>query len=43
MGNDGRVLMIPKGEYNSATTYEMLDFVYYQGRSYVCKQTSTGK
>lgn len=42
MGNAGRVLMIPKGEYNSATTYEMLDFVYYQGRSYVCKQTSTG-
>ena len=42
MGNAGRVLMIPKGEYNSATTYGMLDFVYYQGRSYVCKQTSTG-
>lgn len=42
MGNAGRVLMIPKGEYNSATTYQMLDFVYYQGRSYVCKQTSTG-
>ena len=42
MGNAGRVLMIPKGDYNAATTYEMLDFVYYQGRSYVCKQTSTG-
>ena len=42
MGNAGRVLMIPKGEYNAATTYEMLDFVYYNGRSYVCKQTSTG-
>ena len=42
MGNAGRVLMIPKGDYNAATTYERLDFVYYQGRSYVCKQTSTG-
>lgn len=42
MGNAGRVLMIPKGDYNAATTYEMLDCVYYNGRSYVCKQTSTG-
>lgn len=42
MGNAGRVLMIPKGDYNAATTYERLDFVYYQGRSYVCKQASTG-
>lgn len=42
MGNAGRVLMIPKGDYNAATTYEMLDCVYYNGRSYVCKQASTG-
>lgn len=42
MGNAGRVLMIPKGDYNPATPYEMLDCVYYNGRSYVCKQRSTG-
>lgn len=38
----GRVLLIPKGDYNSATTYNMLDVVYYSGKSYVCKQTSVG-
>ena len=38
----GRVLIIPKGEYNASTTYSMLDLVTYQGSSYVCKQTSTG-
>ena len=42
MGNAGRVLMIPKGDYNPATPYEMLDCVYYNGRSYVCKERSTG-
>lgn len=42
MTNAGRVLLIPRGDYNAATTYTMLDVVYYQGRSYVCKQTSTG-
>ena len=38
----GRVLIIPKGEYNASTTYSMLDLVTYHGSSYVCKQTSTG-
>lgn len=38
----GRVLIIPKGDYNAATTYAMLDMVYYNGSSYVCKQPSTG-
>lgn len=38
----GRVLIIPKGDYNSQTTYSMLDMVYYNGKSYICKQTSTG-
>lgn len=38
----GRVLLIPKGEYNSQTTYQPLDMVYYNGNSYVCKLTSTG-
>ena len=38
----GRVLIIPRGDYNSAATYNMLDMVYYGGKSYICKQTSTG-
>ena len=42
MASAGRVLLIPKGDYNGSTTYNMLDFVYYDGASYVCKKTSTG-
>ena len=38
----GRVLILPKGEYNPATTYNMLDMVRYQNGTFVCKQTSTG-
>lgn len=38
----GRVLMIFKGDYDSATTYKGLDVVLYQGLSYVAKGTTTG-
>lgn len=38
----GRVLIRPLGDYNAATTYEMLDAVEYEGSTYLCKQTSTG-
>lgn len=38
----GRVLIKPMGDYNPATTYEMLDAVEYDGSTYLCKQTSTG-
>lgn len=38
----GRVLMIPKGDYDAEETYTMLDVVSYQGKSYVAKQTTTG-
>lgn len=38
----GKVLMIPKGEYDATATYTMLDVVSYQGKSYVAKQTTTG-
>lgn len=38
----GKVLMIPKGDYDAAETYTMLDVVSYQGKSYVAKQTTTG-
>lgn len=42
MGDSGKVMLLPRGEYYSATPYEELDCVYYQGRSYVCKQANTG-
>lgn len=38
----GRVLMIPKGEYNSSTQYYQLDVVLYNGDSYVAKQNTIG-
>lgn len=38
----GRVLLMPKGEYNAATTYELLDLVSYQNSSYIAKGTTTG-
>ena len=38
----GKVLMIPKGDYDPTATYTMLDVVSYQGKSYVAKQTTTG-
>ena len=38
----GRVLLIPKGEYNSATQYSLLDVVTYEHDSYVAKQTTQG-
>lgn len=38
----GRVLLIPKGNYDSTVTYTMLDMVVYNGSSYICKQECTG-
>ena len=38
----GRVLLIGKGEYDASTQYSPMDWVTYNGSSYVCKQTSTG-
>lgn len=38
----GRVLLIPRGDYDSNTTYEMLDIVSYNGSSYIAKGTTTG-
>ena len=40
--NLGRVAMVSKGEYSSATSYEKLDIVTYEGSSYVCKKDSIG-
>lgn len=38
----GRVLLVPKGNYDSTATYTMLDMVVYNGSSYICKQECTG-
>ena len=42
MKNAGRIMPLPKGEYNSAVTYNLLDFVTHDGSSYICKKESTG-
>lgn len=41
MASAGRVLPIPKGEWDSATTYTMLDMVRYQQRMYIAKRQNT--
>lgn len=42
MTDAGRVAMVPRGAYNNATTYEVLDIVTYNSQSYVARQTTTG-
>lgn len=37
----GRVLLIPKGDWNAETTYTGLDWVRHNGVSWVCKNTCT--
>lgn len=42
MASAGRILIMPKGEYNANTTYEMLDLVKHNGKSWLAKKTSVG-
>lgn len=42
MATAGRILIIPKGDYNSGTTYTMLDLVYHNGTSWLAKKTVAG-
>ena len=37
----GRILLLPKGDYNASTTYNMLDWVRYSGSAWVCKVDGT--
>ena len=37
----GRVLLIPKGDWNANTTYTGLDWVRHNGAAWVCKNTCT--
>ena len=39
MASAGRILIMPKGEYDSSVTYEMLDLVYYNGASWLARTT----
>lgn len=38
----GRILIIPKGEWNDIDTYEKLDLVRHNGASWICKNSCTG-
>lgn len=42
MANAGRILIIPRGNYDSSKTYEMLDLVNHNGVSWLAKKTVTG-
>ena len=42
MANAGRILIIPRGEYDASATYEMLDLVNHNGVSWLAKKTVTG-
>ena len=42
MTTAGRILIIPKGDYDSTATYEMLDLVKHNGTSWLAKKESTG-
>jgi hypothetical protein len=39
----GRILIIPQGDWNPETTYEMLDLVRHNGTSWLAKKASTNE
>lgn len=42
MVNAGRILIMPRGEYDSLTNYVMLDLVTYNGIAYLARKSSVG-
>jgi hypothetical protein len=42
MASAGRILIMPKGDYDASVTYEMLDLVSHNGKSWLAKKTSVG-
>lgn len=42
MTTAGRILIMPKGDYDSTKTYEMLDLVRHNGTSWLAKREVTG-
>lgn len=42
MASAGRILILPKGDYDSTKEYEMLDLVFHGGTSWLAKKSSVG-
>lgn len=42
MASAGRILIMPKGAYSASATYEMLDMVSHNGKSWLAKKTVAG-
>lgn len=42
MTSAGRILIMPKGDWNAGTEYEMLDLVKHNGTSWLAKKTTKG-
>lgn len=42
MVNAGRILIMPRGDWNNLDTYDMLDLVTYNGVAYLARQQSVG-
>ena len=42
MASAGRILIIPKGNYDASVTYEGLDLVYHNNTSWIAKKTTVG-
>lgn len=42
MASAGRILIMPKGDWNAETEYEMLDLVNHNGKSWLAKKHSRG-
>ena len=42
MATAGRILIMPKGEYNESNTYDMLDLVKHNGTSWIAKKKVIG-
>ena len=42
MASAGRILIMPKGNYDASATYEALDMVSHNGKSWLAKKTAKG-
>lgn len=42
MTNMGRIVMLPKGEWDSTIKYEFLDVITYQGSTWLAKTSNQG-
>lgn len=42
MASAGRILIMPKGAYDTETQYEMLDLVSHNGKAWIAKKSVKG-